>query len=83
MPGPSTSKPDEDEDDDVDKSLAHIGSHAKSDLPSKKGRVQQIEWDAELEEMSREKAAAEATRGKYRLSFDAECVQIPHITHQT
>ena len=29
--------------------------------------MQQIEWDAELEEMSREKAAAEATRGSSRI----------------
>ncbi|KAH9948075.1 hypothetical protein B0H21DRAFT_735226 [Amylocystis lapponica] len=29
---------------------------------SKKGKVKQIEWDAELEKMSREKAAAEASR---------------------
>ncbi|KAI0752101.1 hypothetical protein C8Q74DRAFT_1211425 [Fomes fomentarius] len=64
LPGPSSvaSHPDEDEDPDIDKSLAHMRSHANPGSQSKKGRVQQIEWDAELEELSREKAAAEATR---------------------
>ena len=57
--------PASDEDEDVDKSLAHIGNEARALAQSKKGRVQQIGWDAELEEMSREKAAAEATRGEY------------------
>ncbi|RPD60861.1 hypothetical protein L227DRAFT_575028 [Lentinus tigrinus ALCF2SS1-6] len=61
-PGPSGVSPQSDEDEDVDKSLAHIGSEGTSLAHSKKGRVQRIEWDAELEEMSREKAAAEATR---------------------
>ena len=31
--------------------------------PSKKGKVQQIEWDEELENLNREKNAAEAARG--------------------
>ncbi|KAI0702572.1 hypothetical protein C8Q76DRAFT_227354 [Earliella scabrosa] len=61
-PQPSSAPPPPDEDDDVDTSLAHIGSQPTTGSQSKKGRVQQIEWDAELEEMSREKAAAEATR---------------------
>ncbi|TFK92906.1 hypothetical protein K466DRAFT_594841 [Polyporus arcularius HHB13444] len=61
-PGPSVVSPASDEDDDVDKSLAHIGGEGRVLAQSKKGRVQQIEWDAELEELSREKAAAEATR---------------------
>ncbi len=64
-PGPSVVSPASDEDDDVDKSLAHIGGEGRVLAQSKKGRVQQIEWDAELEELSREKAAAEATRGEY------------------
>ena len=29
-----------------------------------KGRVETVEWDEELENMSREKAAADANRGK-------------------
>ncbi|KAI0651361.1 hypothetical protein C8Q79DRAFT_1004657 [Trametes meyenii] len=58
--GPSVTQPED--DDDVDTSLAHITSRGKPPLQSKKGRVQQVEWDAELEELSREKAAADATR---------------------
>ncbi|KAI0742625.1 hypothetical protein C8Q80DRAFT_1273254 [Daedaleopsis nitida] len=61
-PQPSSAPPPPDEDDDIDHSLAHIGRNALHDAHSKKGRVQNIEWDAALEEMSREKAAAEATR---------------------
>jgi hypothetical protein len=53
-----------DEKDDVDTTLSHISSHRPHGSPSKKGRVEQIEWDAKLDEMSREKAAAEATRGE-------------------
>ncbi|KAG2335623.1 hypothetical protein BDR05DRAFT_961122 [Suillus weaverae] len=50
------------DDDDIDHELAHISSHRIPPLTSQKGRVQAIEWDAELEEMSREKAAADASR---------------------
>ncbi|EIW56730.1 uncharacterized protein TRAVEDRAFT_170704 [Trametes versicolor FP-101664 SS1] len=59
---PSSAPPPLDEDDDVDTTLAHITSNPQAASQSKKGRVQQIEWDAELEELSREKAAADATR---------------------
>ncbi|KAG1888487.1 uncharacterized protein F5891DRAFT_966121 [Suillus fuscotomentosus] len=50
------------DDDDIDHELAHISSHRIPPPTSQKGRVQAIEWDAELEEMSREKAAADASR---------------------
>ncbi|KAG1751811.1 hypothetical protein EDB19DRAFT_1673696 [Suillus lakei] len=50
------------DDDDIDHELAHISSHRIPPPTSQKGRVQSIEWDAELEEMSREKAAADASR---------------------
>jgi len=53
---------------DVDKSLAHISSDpsaTKTQLSSKKGKVQRIEWDEELDEMNREKKAAEASRGLF------------------
>ncbi|KAL0952928.1 hypothetical protein HGRIS_007141 [Hohenbuehelia grisea] len=46
----------EDDDDEVDESLAHIGSSTA------KGKVEKIEWDAALDEMSKEKAASEAVR---------------------
>ncbi|KZV72293.1 hypothetical protein PENSPDRAFT_649877 [Peniophora sp. CONT] len=50
------------DEDDVDHSLAHIGTGEKADATSRKGKVQQIEWDASLEQMRREKAEAEANR---------------------
>ncbi|OJT14421.1 hypothetical protein TRAPUB_8999 [Trametes pubescens] len=58
----SAAPPPPDDDDDVDTTLAHITSNPQAVSQSKKGRVQQIEWDAGLEELSREKAAADATR---------------------
>jgi hypothetical protein len=54
-------------DDDVDHELAHISSHRVPPPTSQKGRIQAIEWDAELEKMSREKAAADASRGDFQL----------------
>ncbi|KAI9057570.1 hypothetical protein FKP32DRAFT_1681428 [Trametes sanguinea] len=60
--GPSTLLSPEDEEEDVDTSFAHITSNLKPQSQTKKGKVQQIEWNAELEELSREKAAADATR---------------------
>lgn len=53
-----------DDDDDVDHTLAHISSHRTTAAPSKKGKVSQIKWDDELDELSREKASAEATWGE-------------------
>ncbi|KAF5329270.1 hypothetical protein D9619_009309 [Psilocybe cf. subviscida] len=52
------------DEDDVDTSLAHITSgdgrnHLQAS--SKKGKIAQIAWDDELDDMSREKNAAEAT----------------------
>ncbi|KAI0776722.1 hypothetical protein BD413DRAFT_227725 [Trametes elegans] len=61
-PGPSSAPPPPDEDDDIDTSLARITADRHTASQLKKGRVQQIEWDAELEELKREKAAADATR---------------------
>ncbi|KAK0200545.1 hypothetical protein DFS33DRAFT_165610 [Desarmillaria ectypa] len=50
-------------DDDVDHSLAHISSHGTgSEVPSRKGKVEQIAWGDELDELSREKAVADANR---------------------
>ena len=61
----SGSAPDarEDDEDEIDHSLAHITSQRQPALQSKKGRVQTIEWDDSFEQMSREKAVAEANRG--------------------
>ncbi|EAU85744.1 hypothetical protein CC1G_04961 [Coprinopsis cinerea okayama7 len=48
-------------EDEVDASLAHISSKPTNRVTAdRKGKVQQIEWDAELDEMTREKEAAEA-----------------------
>ena len=51
------------DDDDVDHSLDSIGLRKHETGPSMKGKVQQIEWDTTLQEMSREKAEAEAKWG--------------------
>ncbi|KAG6853105.1 hypothetical protein C0991_006871 [Blastosporella zonata] len=58
--GPSIVPVDITEDDDVDTSLAHIGSGPRAAGPTRKGKVEIIEWNEELDEMSREKASAEA-----------------------
>lgn len=63
---PGASKDDKD-DEDVDTSLAHISSYPPrlgSQATSKKGKVEQIVWDEELDRMNREKKAAEAAWGK-------------------
>ncbi|CCM02271.1 uncharacterized protein FIBRA_04356 [Fibroporia radiculosa] len=61
---PSSVSPPSDEDEDVDASLAHLTPHSKHVPQSKKGKVQQVAWDSSLEEMRREKAAAEAKWGE-------------------
>lgn len=57
------------DDDDIDHSLAdlHLRETEKQNK-DKKGKVRQIEWDNTLEELSREKAAADATRGTFATS---------------
>jgi len=56
---PVTEQPDDQEE--VDHSLAHLSTTAsRPNQQSKKGKVQSIAWDKDLEEMSREKALAEA-----------------------
>ncbi|KAJ7444986.1 hypothetical protein B0H11DRAFT_2088081 [Mycena galericulata] len=59
--GPSI-PPDSDpaEDDDVDHSLSHISSGGAKVVSSRKGKVEEIEWDEELDALEREKASAEA-----------------------
>ncbi|KAJ7829878.1 hypothetical protein B0H14DRAFT_2366242 [Mycena olivaceomarginata] len=62
-PGPSVLQPTTDsiaDDDDVDYSLAHISSTGVKPVVSRKGKVEQIEWDDELDELEREKLSAEA-----------------------
>ena len=60
-------------DDEVDDSAVSIfknTSHATH--KNKKGQVQQIQWDEQLEEMSRNKATTEAARGEYYTSISIE-----------
>ena len=45
--------------------LAHISSNPTRAAIDRKGKVQEIQWDRELDEMSREKAVAEAQRGAF------------------
>ncbi|KAJ7237052.1 hypothetical protein B0H12DRAFT_1204445 [Mycena haematopus] len=60
-PGPSLlPTTDPAEDDDVDHSLDHISSSGVTPAVSRKGKVEQIEWDDRLDELEREKASAEA-----------------------
>lgn len=65
LPEPLSSPPNDDIDqDDVDHTLSHITSLTRSSKPQK-GNLKQIQWNEELDELSREKASAEATRGEY------------------
>ncbi|KAH6886101.1 hypothetical protein BKA70DRAFT_1335721 [Coprinopsis sp. MPI-PUGE-AT-0042] len=45
---------------DMHSSLAHISPKSIRSPVDRKGKVQQVEWDRELDEMTKEKAAAEA-----------------------
>ncbi|KAH9027835.1 hypothetical protein EDB84DRAFT_1499366 [Lactarius hengduanensis] len=63
-----------DDDDDVDPSLAHINPNSSNKRPSTKGKAQQIEWDASLEEMEHNKNVAQArSEMKERLRASAAC----------
>ncbi|KAK0451215.1 uncharacterized protein EV420DRAFT_1704288 [Desarmillaria tabescens] len=56
-----------DDDDDVDHSLAHISSRGiGSEAPTRKGKVEQIAWDDELDELSREKAPYLDLKSRFR-----------------
>ncbi|KAG7088939.1 hypothetical protein E1B28_012884 [Marasmius oreades] len=67
VPGPSTRAYEEDDDDDdVDHSLDHITSGYRSNkfevFDSRKGKLQEVSWDNELDELMREKESADAAR---------------------
>ena len=51
-------------DEDIDATLAHISSYPQA--TPKKGKVEQIVWDEELDRMNQDKKAAEATWGMSR-----------------
>jgi len=48
------------DDDDVDHSLTHITSNPLAKCHTRKGKIQQIEWDASLEELQHDKNVAQA-----------------------
>lgn len=51
------------DDDDVDHSLTYITSNPRVKCQPQKGKIQQIEWDASLEELQRDKNVAQAQSG--------------------
>jgi len=60
---PTLSPPDgADPEDDIDHTLISRTSRYTTAAPNKKGQIQQIEWDKEMEDLQREKASAEAAR---------------------
>ncbi|KAI0799791.1 hypothetical protein BC629DRAFT_198975 [Irpex lacteus] len=70
---PPVAVPPPEDEDEIDHSLAHLTSGMKHTESTKKGKLQQISWDDSLEELSQEKAAAEATRDlKARFKAKAE-----------
>ncbi|TFK26912.1 hypothetical protein FA15DRAFT_244372 [Coprinopsis marcescibilis] len=59
-PALSLAKPEDGEE--IDTSLAHISSKSSKPIVDRKGKTQQIEWDRELDDLNRVKAAADAQR---------------------
>jgi hypothetical protein len=62
------------DNDEVDTSLAHISSKSIRSPVDRKGKVQQVEWDRELDEMTKEKAAAEAQWGALAVHLQFSCL---------
>ncbi|KAF7305022.1 hypothetical protein MKEN_01217200 [Mycena kentingensis (nom. inval.)] len=59
-------------EEDVDQDLAHISSGTKP-VPSRKGKVHEIEWNEELENLERDKQSAEAIwdlKSRFRAKSD-------------
>lgn len=67
-----TMEPATNDEDDVDTTITHLvfRPSAGSAAGNKKGKVQAVEWDAGLEDLSREKAAADASRGMRIIQLD-------------
>ncbi|KAJ7610484.1 hypothetical protein FB45DRAFT_993476 [Roridomyces roridus] len=55
-----TPENDVDDEDDVDHNLDHISSGGLKPVRSRKGKVEEIEWDDEFNDLEREKVSAEA-----------------------
>lgn len=82
-PNPSSVPPvDEAELADIDHSLSHIGSGTRvnpSSSNERKGNVQTIAWDQDLEDMRREKDTADAQRelrGRFRVKVHKDEAQL-------
>ena len=80
--GPSVLPTDDVDQDDVDHTLAHISSDTPSSGPQK-GKVMQIEWDNELDQMIRDKASAEAAWGERVTLFQTSSVLKHEVLFQT
>ncbi len=78
---PPVAVPPPENEDEIDHSLAHLISGMKHTESTKKGKLQQISWDDSLEELSQEKAAAEATRGNYRFYVTQCLLDVPPHVH--
>ena len=52
------------DDSDVDHSLSHLLPKSFARTQDRKGKIQSVEWNEELEEMRREKEIADANRGR-------------------
>ena len=79
---PGASKDNKD-DEDVDTTLAHISSHPSRLNPqvtSKKGKLEQIIWDEEIDRMNRDKKAAEATWGMITFNIFLAFEVLPNQT---
>ena len=70
---------DNKDDEDVDTTLAHISSYPQAN--SKKGKLQQIVWDEEIDRMNQDKKAAEATWGMITSNFSFAYEVLP-LTRQ-
>jgi hypothetical protein len=53
----------DEQDDDVDHTLSNLPSASSSTPSARKNKTQTIEWDASMEDLKREKEAAEAVWG--------------------
>jgi hypothetical protein len=76
---PGASK-DVKDDEDVDTTLAHISSRLNPQATSKKGKLEQIIWDEEIDRMNRDKKAAEATWGMITLNMFFAYEVLPNQT---
>ena len=66
------------DNDEIDQSVAALNLHGRGGAENdRKGKAKQIEWDSTLEELSREKAAADATRGTVVLGSSVSALTLP------